>query len=161
MFEAKWTPLQMCMSCSRLSGRSEWPSQCKRFTTCSSPCLRDAEQLLALEKDTHSTECVSLSRKMPGDEVFLGREDINFDLSDLQNEIWWTWFFVEFSNIKSVSKTNQICVSFFEQYSKTDTERSAKALCALSMWTDWIFFFKGFTSVFKSICGLVRFKKKC
>ena len=42
---------------------------------------------------------------------------INFDLNQLQNEIWCTRFLVEFSN--NISEANQIRVSFFEQCTLT------------------------------------------
>ena len=57
-FGAERTPRQICVSCFRHSSRTEWPSQRKWFKIWSSPCLRDAGQLLILEGNT----CVNPGR---------------------------------------------------------------------------------------------------
>ena len=62
--------LQMCVSCFRHSSRIGWPSQHRWFKTWSSPCLRDAGQLLILEEDTPLLMCMSLSHKIPSDWTF-------------------------------------------------------------------------------------------
>ena len=88
MFKAEWTPLQMCI------GRSGWPSQRQWFTTWSSPCLRDAEQLLILEENTPLTDVrVTQSENTEWLSFFLDEKSVkvlNFELNQLQNTNRWT-----------------------------------------------------------------------
>ena len=103
-FEAEWTPLQTCVNCFRHLSRSGWPSKSKWFTTWSSLCLRDAGQLMILEVDTPPTDVhVSKLQNTQWLNLFLDERSvkiINFDLNQLQNEIWWNWILVEFSTIQ-------------------------------------------------------------
>ena len=59
---------------------------------------------------------MSLSLKMPGDwTFFLDKKSvkiINFDRDKSQNEIWWIWFFVEFSNMNSILKQTKYAFLF-------------------------------------------------
>ena len=110
----------------RHHGRSGWPSQRRWFTTWSSPCRKEAEQLLILEEDPpplpHLTNVVSLTSACPSVakhqviELLLGRGKCwNYEhglesiaKSNLMNFIFCRIFEYQFN-----SKTNQMCASFF------------------------------------------------
>ena len=104
-------PTKVHESWFRHSSRSGWPSQRKWFTTWPSSCLRDAGQLLIIEEDTPLTDVrVTQSQNTEWLNFFLDEKSfkiVNFDLNQLQNEIWWTWLLVQFSNNDSILKQTQ------------------------------------------------------
>ena len=109
--------------------RSGWASQRKWFTTWSSPCLRDAGQLLGLKKDpspltdvratqSHITEWFNFVLDEKSVKI------MDFDLNQLQHDMWWTWVLVEFSNNNSVPKQTKYAFLLFllnSRYSYTTT----------------------------------------
>ena len=85
--------------------------------------MRDAGQLLILEEDTSPADVrVTESQNTEWLNFFLDEKNVqimNFDMNQLQNEIWWTWFLVEFFNNNSIP--NHISISFFQQYTTQDS----------------------------------------
>ena len=133
-FQAEWTHLQTCESCFRHSSRSGWPSQRRWFTTWSSPCLRDAGQLLILEEDTPLTDTrVSQLQNTEWLNFSLDEKSvkiINFDLNQLQNKMWWTRFLVEFSNKNSILKqTKYECLFFFSFFKQCIIAKRTEVCC--------------------------------
>ena len=115
--EAEWTHLQMSVSCFRHSSWSGWPSRRQWFTTWSSPCLWDAEQLFFfLKEGTPPTDVRVLSHKTLSDRTSSWKRRVLKSWAWLESIAKWNlinlifcWIFAH----QFTCQTNQICVSFF------------------------------------------------
>ena len=115
MFEAGWTPLQVCVSCFKHSSRSGWPFNRTWFTIWSSQ--RDSGQLLILEEGTPTTDVYVHPLQNSKWLNFFSNEKnvkiINFNLNQFAKWNFINLIFIEFSNINSILRQIKYAFLFF------------------------------------------------